>query len=303
MLAFCERYQIAVVTPIWDRGSVDECSPVFLGVIGAASGGPRILGEADCILMAGAVSDYRVGYLQPPAVRSDAQVLTFSGDWQELDEACRRRKMEVPADWLDECVRRRDRFRSEVEQRGEEQARAGLHSIHIIRAVERVLSDHPALLIDGGTIGQWAHQLLCSTRYPGDWLTCGRSGVVGWGVGGAMAARLAFPGRPVILLSGDGAFTFNIADIESAARQGLGFAAIVADDQGWGITRTGHIRQFGEPIASSLGPIAFDEAARAFGARGMRPTTPEAIEHELREAIHRSDVTVIHVPIIGGHPS
>src|SRR5262249_22509750 len=137
------------------------------------------------------------------------------------------------------------------------------------RALENVLQTDPVLLIDGGSVGQWAHQVLCTDRYPDDWLTCGRSGVVGWGVGGAMAARLTFPARPVILLSGDGAFTFNVADIECAVRQNLPFVAVVADDQGWGITRIGHVRQFGEAIGSSLGPIAFADLARALGAEGV----------------------------------
>jgi hypothetical protein len=35
-----------------------------------------------------------------------------------------------------------------------------------------VLDQNPVLLIDGGSIGQWAHPLLCRDRYPADWLTC-----------------------------------------------------------------------------------------------------------------------------------
>jgi len=223
-------------------------------------------------------------------------VVRVRGEWPAIDGVGEWR------DWLATCVGRRDDFRAGVIQRAEEQARQGLHAIHVIRAVESVLDASPVLLIDGGSIGQWAHQLLCSHRYPGDWLTCGRSGVVGWGLGGAMAARLAFPRRPVILLSGDGAFTFNVADIESAVRQHLPFVAIVADDQAWGITRAGHLRQFGEPIASSLGPIAFDDLARALGARGVRAVDPESLTFELRTALDRPEVAVIHAPIAGGNP-
>lgn len=302
MLAFCERYRIPIVTPIWDRGSVDAVSGPFIGVVGAATGGPAVLADADCILMAGAENDYRVGYLQPPGIRPDARVLTVGNGWAELADACQK-SVRASVDWLAECVSRRDSFRAQIEARALDQARTGMHAVHIIRTIQSVLSENPVLLIDGGSIGQWAHQLLCSDRYPSDWLTCGRSGVVGWGVGGGMAARLAFPNRPVILLSGDGAFTFNIADIESAVRQGLGFVAIVADDQGWGITRSGHMRQFGTPIASSLGLIDFAEVARALGARGVKASTPEALTRELRTALDEGTVSVIHVPIVGGNPS
>jgi thiamine pyrophosphate-dependent acetolactate synthase large subunit-like protein len=300
MLCFCEDCRIPVVTPIWDRGSIDRPSRVFFGVAGAATGGPAILSDADCILLAGAEIDYRIGYLLPPDVRPGARVLPFRKGWDALAAACYDQNTNARQAWLAECVWRRNEFRRGVRQRAEEQSRAGMHAFDIIRAIESVFTEHPVLLIDGGSIGQWAHQLLCSDRYPGDWLTCGRSGVVGWGMAGAMAARLAFPKRPVILLSGDGAFTFNVADIESAVRQKLPFVAIVADDQGWGITRTGHVRQFGEPIASSLGPIAFDKLAESLGARGVRVSTPEEIAKELRRAITEPVVSVIHVPIIGG---
>lgn len=305
MLRFCGNFHIPVVTPIWDRGSVDQPNPIFLGVVGAATGEPAILRDADCILLAGTEIDYRIGYLQPPAVRADARIFLMDAAWNDLATTCANHRAKHGAareSWLAACVQRRDDFRRAVERRAEEQAQQGMHALHIIRAIQEVLIENPVLLIDGGSIGQWAHQLLCRDRYPSDWLTCGRSGVVGWGIGGAMAACLAFPQRPVILLSGDGAFTFNVAELECAVRQNLPFVAIVADDQGWGITRTGQMRQFGVPIASSLGPIAFDRLAQSLGARGVRVSTPGEIAQELRAAIDQPAVTVIHVPILGGNP-
>jgi acetolactate synthase-1/2/3 large subunit len=238
-------------------------------------------------------------------VRTDARIFRIGGDWSALaahcDQVCAKQDSARLA-WLATCLERREDYRRALKHRAGEQARQGLHAIHIIRAIEEVLIEHPVLLIDGGSVGQWAQQLLCRDRYPGDWLTCGRSGVVGWGIGGAMAARLAFPQRPVILLSGDGAFTFNVADLESAVRQDFPFIAMVADDQGWGITRLGQIRQFGVSIASSLGSIAFDRLALSLGAQGVRVSTPGEIVHELRKAFDRPAVTVIHVPITGGNP-
>ena len=123
-----------------------------------------------------------------------------------------------------------------------------------------------------------------------------------YALGGAMAARLAYPDRPVLLLSGDGAFTFNVAELECAVRQSLPFVAIVADDQGWGITRAGHIKQFGEPIGSSLGPIAIDRLAESLGARGVTINQADEIAPALEKALTAGEVTVLHVPIVGGNP-
>ncbi len=301
LMHFCERFSIPVVVPIWDRGSITRPIREFMGVIGAASGGPKLLPDADCVILAGAEPDYRLGFLHPGAVRDGAVILNMNGGWRELTDAYEGRGGKSHAAWSNEAAKRRNDFRQQIQAKGEDQSRDGLHAIHILSELRQVMTEDTLLLIDGGSIGQWAHQLLCD-RYPGHWLTCGRSGVVGWGIGGAMGARLAYPERPIILLSGDGAFTFTVAELECAVRQKLHFVAIVADDQAWGITRAGHLKQFGRAISSSLGPIAFDSLAASLGARGVTATTPENLRKELQRALYSSEVTVIHAPIVGGNP-
>ncbi len=301
VVAFSEEFAVPLVVPIWDRGCVDRPAETFMGVIGAASGGPRLLADADCILMAGAVPDYRVGFLQPGAVSAGAGVVNLTGGWIEMRETYLRTGGRAHRAWLREAQARRDQFRESVRQTGVRQAGNRTHAIHLIDAVRRLLRDDTILLIDGGSIGQWAHQLLCD-RYPGHWLTCGRSAVVGWGIAGAMAARLGAPSCPVLLLSGDGAFTFNVAELECAVRQRLHFVAVVADDQGWGITRAGHLEKFGESISSSLGPIAFDRLAESLGARGVRLEDASKLPDVIERALAQPEVTVIHVPIVGGNP-
>lgn len=301
LLEFCEEFAIPVVVPIWDRGVVDRVSDVFLGVIGAASGGPRLLPDADVIVLAGAVADYRVGYVQPGAVGAQASVVRLDRGWGPLTGSYRARQGKAHARWLTEARQRRDTFRANVHETAARQAAGGLHAMNILNVLRETLSDDAVLAIDGGSIGQWAHQLLCD-RYPGHWLTCGRSGVVGWGLGGAMGARLVFPDRPVVLLSGDGSFTFGPAEIECAVRQRLPFVAIVADDQAWGITRSGHEAKFGEAISSTLGPLDFVKMAEAFGARGVTARSEAEIRAAVRAAMDSGQVTVIHVPIVGGNP-
>jgi acetolactate synthase-1/2/3 large subunit len=159
-----------------------------------------------------------------------------------------------------------------------------------------VLTDETIFLIDGGNIGQWAHVLLWD-RYPGTWLTCGASAVVGWGLPAAIGAKLLHPARPVLLLSGDGAIGFTITELETAVRHRAPIVAVVADDQAWGIVASDQKKSWGAPIASLLGPVDYAYVARGFGARGVTVTRP----HELATAIHEAFAsglpTLIEVPI------
>ncbi|MFO8079672.1 MAG: thiamine pyrophosphate-binding protein, partial [Armatimonadota bacterium] len=71
LLELAETAGAPAVTPIWDRGVVNEPSEHFKGVIGAASGEPPLLQEADLLIIAGADVDYRLKYMDRPPLRRD----------------------------------------------------------------------------------------------------------------------------------------------------------------------------------------------------------------------------------------
>jgi acetolactate synthase-1/2/3 large subunit len=167
---------------------------------------------------------------------------------------------------------------------------------HLVEALRGVLTDETIFLIDGGNIGQWAHVLL-GDRYPGHWLTCGASAVVGWGLPAAIAAKLIHPARPVLLLSGDGAIGFTITELETAVRHRAPIVVIVADDQAWGIVASDQKRAWGEPIASLLGPVDYARVAQGFGARGVTVTRPDELAPAIREGYASGQPTLIEVPL------
>lgn len=303
-----------VVTPIWDRGSVSRPMPEFLGVIGAASGGPALLADSDAILLAGARVDYRVGYMKPPAISTKARLLRVDREPGEIGQGVspdvgllgdpgvvlaqlhhewQRRGLPARTDWLREAQRRNARYRARW---AKAPAAPPMTGQHLVEALRPLLTDEVIFLIDGGNIGQWAHVLL-GDRYPGHWLTCGASAVVGWGLPGAIAAKLLHPDRPVLLLSGDGAIGFTIAELEIAVRHQVPIVVVVADDQAWGIVASGQKRSLGEPIASLLGPVDYAKVAQGFGARGVVVRNPDQLTAATREALAAGRPTVIEVPL------
>jgi len=319
---FLTQQRIPTMLPIWDRGSVVQTNEAFLGVVGAASGEPRILAEADLVILAGAEFDYRVCQISPPGLASNAQVVRIHADpsrlrngveahlsilgspaavLEQLADECRRLNCPPAESWLAEARRRRQQFRQQCLETAT-RLRPGINGCDVVQAIHQVVTEETVWLVDGGNIGQWFHQLL-PNRCPGHWITCGASGVVGWGLPGAIAARAIDPDRPVILLSGDGSFTFTVAELECAARQDLPFVAVVADDQRWGITASGQTKQYGQPLYSTLGPTRLDRVAEGFGCVGLRVESAERLVPALQEALAAGRPTVIHVPIVPGGPS
>lgn len=317
-----------VVVPIWDRGAVPRAREHFLGVVGAASGEPRVVADADLLLLVGARVDYRLGYGEPPGVRADVRVVRVDADPSELTQGrepdvaiqaspafalaalraeAARRGIAPKRGWLAEARRRDREFRARWA--GPLPTTGPLTGRHVVEALRPIVGGdrvggEALFLVDGGNIGQWAHMALVD-RYPGHWLTCGASGVVGWGLGGAIGAKLACPDRPVILLSGDGAIGFTIAELESAVRQDAPFIVVLADDRAWGIVVSGQEERYGSEgvIASRLGQVRYDLVAEGFGAVGVRVERQEEIGPAVLRALESGRPTLVHVPIAPGGPS
>ena len=318
---FAQQLAMPTVVPIWDRGAIDEPMDEFMGVIGAATGDAPLLGDADVVILAGAEFDYRVGQISPPKLRDDAKVIRIHVDaarlrngleahlsilgspaavLRQLADACAALKCAPSDAWLTKAKQRREELHSACVDRAPK-LESGVSGYDVVSAIREAITDETIVLIDGGNIGQWFHQMV-TDRYPGHWLTCGSSGVVGWGLPGALAARAVHPDHPVILLSGDGAFTFTVAELECAARQGLPFVTVVADDQGWGISRTGQMARLGETIHTDLGPTRLDQVAEGFGCIGVRIEEAAGLLPAIHEAMGANRPTVIHVPIVPSSP-
>ena len=197
-----------VTVPIWDRGAVEEPIPEFVGVIGSASGEPRILPDADLVILAGARVDYRLGYLEPPAVSRKAKIIRIDPDPQEmvqgirpdvallgdvrtvfsqLIKVLRSKGHEGSSAWL-AAARKRDRAFRKKWIASPLQPALLPTGRHIIEALRGVVDERTFFLVDGGNIGQWVHMAMAD-RYPERWITCGASGGIGWGIPGAMAVR------------------------------------------------------------------------------------------------------------------
>jgi thiamine pyrophosphate-dependent acetolactate synthase large subunit-like protein len=134
-------------------------------------------------------------------------------------------------------------------------------------------------------------------------MTCGASGVVGWGIPAAIAVRSLSPKNPVLLLSGDGSVTFTIAELEAASRQKLPFVCVVADDSAWGIVISMSRRRGSIPVGAKLGPIQFAKVAQGFGAQGILVKDPKQLPEAIKEGFSADRPTLIHVPIAGGGPT
>ena len=169
--------------------------------------------------------------------------------------------------------------------------------LRLCAEIDQALPDGAIVIGDGGDFVATAANVLRVRRYPAGWMDPGPLGTLGVGMGFAMAARLAHPDAPVLLLLGDGTAGLNLMEVEAAVRQNLPFVVVIGNDAAWTQIRRGQVEMFGadRAPATALDHARYDRVAAALGARGEWVERPDDVGPALQRAFASGKLTVINV--------
>jgi len=114
---------------------------------------------------------------------------------------------------------------------------------------------------------------------------------------GAIAAKLVYPGRRVVAVTGDAGFLMNSQEIETAVREGVTFVALIFNDQRYGLIEWKQVSRFGRSAFVRFNNPDFVRFAESFGAKGYRITEASELLPTLRQALQDPVPAVIDCPI------
>lgn len=154
------------------------------------------------------------------------------------------------------------------------------------------------ILVAGMTQVGYYSRWFYPTYAPRTYLTSSYFGNLGFAYPTALGAKLACPDKAVVTISGDGGFLFNSQELATAVMYGINVVAIVFNDNAYGNVLRDQRRRFnGRVVGSRLHNPDFVRLAEAYGARGVRVTTPGQLSSELKGSLAIERPTVIEVPV------
>ncbi|WP_309111435.1 thiamine pyrophosphate-dependent enzyme [Saccharothrix sp.] len=138
---------------------------------------------------------------------------------------------------------------------------------------------------------------------PGTFLTPGYQGTLGYGYPSALGVKVGNPDREVVSINGDGGFCWNVQELATARKYGIGVTAVVFNDNAYGNVKRIQADEFeGRFIGSDLASPDFVRLAESFGVPAVRATTPDALAGALKESFSEPGPSLIEVPV-GEMPS
>ena len=307
-----EKTQVPVVTTVMGRGAISTEHPLFIGNIGmhGAYAANMAMNECDLLFSIGTRFNDRItGKLH--AFAPHAEIIHIDIDTASIS---RNIHVDVPivadakeaitkmAEYVEKCNTGKwlstiDAWKSEHPMK--KKKRQLMSPLDIINEINRQY-DEAILVTD---VGQ--HQMLGS-QYVAisekkKLIMSGGLGTMGYGLPGAIGAKIGNPDTPVIMVSGDGGMQMNIQELATAVLEELPIVCCIFNNTYLGMVRQWQKLFYGKRYSMTnlrSGALSrrtngqeypeytpdFIKLAESYGAKGIRVTETEEIAAAFEEA-------------------
>ena len=240
---------IPVVSTMMGLGAFPQSSPLYFGMIGlfGSYSANQILRKSDLIISLGARFNDRIsccfpnGELERNLIQIDINDyeifrifnarMGVKGDIKEILGGLLSKVSKDFTDWAQEAqvLKARNKLPAKKSEK--------LHSYQVIDALYDYTKNKS--LTVATEVGQ--HQLWCAKGYkfnrPGQFITSGGLGTMGFGFPAAIGASIAQQRAPVICVTGDGSLQMNIQELATCAQYGLPVKILVLNNGYLGMVR------------------------------------------------------------------
>ena len=307
-----EKTQVPVVTTVMGRGAISTRNPLFIGNLGmhGAYAANMAVNECDLLFSIGTRFNDRItGKLHEFAPH--AQIVHIDIDTASIS---RNIHVDIPIvadakeaitkmnEYVQECST--DKWLKQIQEWKEEHPltmkdRGMMGPLDIIGEINRQF-DKAILVTD---VGQ--HQMLVS-QYADitenrQLIMSGGLGTMGYGLPGAIGAKIGNPDTPVISVSGDGGMQMNIQELATAVLEELPIICCIFNNEYLGMVRQWQKLFYGKRYAMTnlkAGALSrrtdgqeypeytpdFIRLAESYGAKGIRVTEKDQIAAAFEEA-------------------
>ena len=309
---FVERIDAPVAITLMGGGGFSGRSTLATGMIGmhGTQASNRACDRCDLLIAVGCRFSDRVG-LRFKTFAQNAKIVQIDIDRAEInkniqtdhhiigDAAQVLARLNEKVSQMDHTAWREEVFSWDTEATYDDHSDS-LTPKQVLSTIARILPERTIVATDVGQHQMWAIQHF-KFDYPGQLLTSGGFGTMGFGLGAAIGAKAANPEQVVLHITGDGCFRMNSHEMGTEAHYNLPVITCIFNNGVLGMVRQWQSLLFdGRHSETTLdrGPN-FTKLAEAYGLHGRRVSSVAELELALSEALTCGTGYVIDCTIDG----
>ncbi len=301
--AFVERINAPVAASLMGQGCIPADHPLATGMIGmhGTKASNNAVQRSDLILAVGARFSDRV-ISKADTFAPNAKILHIDIDPAEINKNVRSEYW-IVGDIKKVLTRMLEKLphRSASDRKREWDADVAewkkivpsahsretkLHPRYILENVHARVGDEAIVATDVGQHQMWTAQFYPFSK-PRTFLSSGGLGTMGYGMGAAVGAKCANPGKPVVLITGDGSFRMNCGELGTMNNYHLPVLIVVVNNRVLGMVRQWQALFYDERYAETdlQRPPDFVKLADAYGLSGFRADDETSFDRALDQAM------------------
>ena len=293
---FAEKMDAPVAITVMGGGGFPGSHPLTTGMIGmhGSQASNVACDECDLLIAVGCRFSDRVA-LDPKTFAQQAKIVQIDIDRAEIDKNVltdhhiigeARRVLELlneklpqydRTDWKSHILPLRAPSVAEDSEK--------LTPQQVLEVIRQQAQD-AIVATDVGQHQMWSIKYL-HFSYPGQLLTSGGFGTMGFGLGAAIGAQMGHPDKRVIHVTGDGCFRMNCHELCTVQHYGLPVISVVFNNGTLGMVRQWQNLIYGKRFSQTTldrGPD-FVKLAQAYGLQGYRVTNRAEMEQAFAQAL------------------
>ncbi len=314
LTAFARKTRMPVTTSLMGMGAFPGTDPLCLGMIGmhGTYRANMATGACDLMIAVGVRFDDRVTGrtdafasqakivhidIDPTSIRKNVLVtLPLVGDCRiTLSELNRLIEAvdfgdltELRRDWLDKIDQWKQAGALNYDQT------SVIKPQYVVETLYRLTRGKAIITTEVGQNQMWAAQYY-HFDHPDHFITSGGLGVMGFGLPAAIGAQVANPGKLVVDIAGDGSIQMNIQEMATAIQYGLPVKVVILNNRYLGMVRQWQELFYDKRYACTGMEHApdFVKLAEAYGALGLRATTPDQVESVLMQGLSSPQAAIM----------
>ena len=166
----------------------------------------------------------------------------------------------------------------------------------ILRDLRQVMGRQDILVSDVG-----AHKMWIARHYdcyePNTCIISNGFASMGIAIPGAFAAKLLYPERRVLAVTGDGGFMMNMQELEAAVREKVPFVTLIWKDNSYGLIKWKEQEQFGDGCYVDFSNPDFRLLAEAMHCKGYRIERADQLIPVLEEAFKQAVPSIVELDV------
>ena len=309
-LQFAERIDSPVAVTVMGGGGFRGRNPLTTGMIGmhGSQASNMAVDGCDLLIAVGCRFSDRVA-LDPASFAKQAKIVQIDIDRSEINKNVRTDHHIIGdakqvLQMLLERVPQADHtewkkyvfsFKTETEYTLDGET---LTPKQISDTIARLAPMNTIVATDVGQHQMWAIQHF-HFDFPGQLLTSGGFGAMGFGLGAAIGAQVGNPDSPVLHITGDGSFRMNCNELATEQYYRLPIITVIFNNGTLGMVRQWQTLFYNKRYSQTTLDRApdFVKLAEAYGLKGRRVTNVAELEDALKEALERKTGYIIDCAI------